>query len=257
MCVSMDEKNFSTKKSTDESEVIDFYNQYAEKWDNRFGKASSDRVFFEERWASFEDLLPSSKEKLKALELGVGTGVYIDKTSRIFESIVAVDGSVNMLNELEYKLKNLRISNVTILNKNVISIPELPSNSFDVVYFFGLIEHIIDIKSFSEEIYRVLRKGGVVIGVTPNANSPWYKIRSFFRGTGKHCSSDTYYTEDSLKTVFSENNFSLDKIKYWGAVPAGLNNKVIIWILNLLGRILVVTPAAKYLGGITFRFEKV
>lgn len=252
----MDEKNFITKKTKNESDVISFYDEYADSWDDRFGKSESTEKFLEHRWDSFVDMFSKNEAFGDALELGVGTGVYIKRASEKFKSILAIDGSQRMLDNLNRKIKENNINNVTTLKSDVTNMENVPSESFDYVYFFGLIEHIVDIESFVSEIYRVLREGGVVIGITPNAESPWYRLRHLVRGTGKHCATDTYYSIGQIDNIFKNKCFVFEKVKYWGAVPAGLRNRMIIKVLSIIESFVEKTPLARYLGGVTFRFKK-
>lgn len=252
----MDEKNFETKKSSTENDVIDFYDNYASKWDKRFGTLKSSEYFLNQRFRTFEKLIGETKMKsLTGLELGVGTGVYIENTAKIFKKIYAVDGSENMIKELNLKVKNNHISNVKTYVSNVLELNDIDSNSIDVVYFFGLIEHIIDIDSFIKEISRVLKDKGCVVGITPNGKSPWYKLRSIVRGTGKHCSTDHYFTEEELDNFFLTNSFKKDKFIYWGGVPAGVSD-LLFFILRFIEKYIGNVFLKKYLGGISFKYIK-
>jgi ubiquinone/menaquinone biosynthesis C-methylase UbiE len=252
----MDEKKFITKQSIDESDVIEFYDQYASTWDVRFGQAVSTKHFIEKRWSSFEKVLGESTMSGVALELGVGTGIYIDKASKLFNKIIAIDGSDEMLRKLNKKLDKKKIRNVSSIQSNVLSIPEIESETMNCVYFFGLIEHIVYVDTFIQEIHRVLCKGGIVVGVTPNASSPWYRLRRIVRGTGKHCSTDKYYTKHDIENLFSMQGFCSSVFDFWGGVPAGLKNKTVYKILSFVEDKLEKTRFQKYLGGMTFKFRK-
>jgi ubiquinone/menaquinone biosynthesis C-methylase UbiE len=251
----MRETDFKTKESFNEKDVIAFYDDYAQNWNERFGKKESTSHFIERRWRSFEKaLIYSGCNKSTALELGVGSGVYIEQCSKIFDKIVAVDGSNKMLSQLKIRLKKLNVENVRAVVANVIDLSKVPDSSVDCVYFFGLIEHIVNMEQFVSEIKRVLKSKGVVIGVTPNARSPWYKLRSIFRGTGKHCSTDRYYSSRDLKSIFYEEYFFNLSMNHWGLVPAGFDGwgvKFLKWLEPFAER----TPAKYLLGGITFSFR--
>jgi SAM-dependent methyltransferase len=51
-----------------------------------------------------------------------------------------------------------------------------PSSSFDVVTLMDVIEHVPDPKELAEEIYRILRPGGILFIVTPNFASFFARI---------------------------------------------------------------------------------
>ena len=252
----MRETDFKTKKAFSENDVIAFYDAYASSWDDRFGKYFATNYFLERRWKSFAEAVSKSQvAKSHAIELGVGTGIYIDRVSMLFESIIALDGSQNMINIVQNKIKKNKISNVSTICANVVDLNKIDTASTDCVYFFGLLEHIIDTSSFLKEIKRVLKKGGIVIGVTPNSRSPWYKLRSFIRRTGKHCSTDKYYSMGELDKLFEANGYDKIYASYWGAVPGGLNfffAKLLAKIEPFLEKIFL----RSLLGGITFSYRR-
>lgn len=252
----MNEKNFITKKSSSEEDVIDFYNKYANDWDGRFVLSNATKHFIERRFRSFSEALEESTiDKVIAIELGVGTGVYIDRVSQKFNHVIGVDGSPKMLEILSNKIQKNKIYNVTLINSNVIDLRSIDSSSVECVYFFGLIEHIINLQDFAKEIRRVLKPNGIVIGVTPNGQSPWYFLRKLFRGTGKHCTTDFYHSEISLDALFQSLGLVKVSMKYWGAVPAGMGNfsaKILIKVEPFLESSFV----KKWLGGLTFVYKR-
>lgn len=81
--------------------------------------------------------------------------------------------------------------------------------SFDVILMFDVIEHVPDIKDFMKnELYRVLKNGGLFIFQTPNkyTNIPWEIInqKSLTRYKKYHCSLQT---KNSLKNILEYSNF--------------------------------------------------
>ena len=114
----------------------------------------------------------------------------------------------------------------------------------------------MDVSLFLDELNRILKIDGVVIGVTPNGKSPWYRLRALVRGTGKHCSSDKYYTLPELNECFNKSGFKEEASMYWGAVPAGVNY-IVAKILSVFEPLIELSPFRSYLGGLTFSFTKV
>lgn len=252
----MRETDFATKKAFTENDVIEFYDAYALSWDDRFYNNNATDYFLKRRWKSFTDAVEYSQVyKKKAIELGVGTGVYIEKASRLFESVIALDGSQNMIDILQSRINKYNIVNVSTIQANVVDLDKIDTAYADCVYFFGLIEHVIDTSSFLTEIKRVLKTGAVVIGITPNKNSPWYKIRYFLRQTGKHCTTDKYYSMNELNKLFLSNGFQKVYANYWGAVPAGIND-CMCRLLSMIEPLLESSFMRSLLGGITFSYRK-
>lgn len=252
----MHEKSFVTKKTNNESDVIKFYDDYADDWDQRFEPSKSTSYFFEGRWKSFQEILGSGNSYKYALELGVGTGQYIERARVIFSNIIAVDGSPKMLEQLKQKLDKFKIDNVSVMLANTLDLSSIQSDSVDIVYCFGLLEHIIDMESFFKEINRVLRHDGIFIAVIANAMCPWYLFRRHVRGAGKHCSTDSYYTKRQLIEVTSRHGFTFERARYWGGVPAGIGSGIVFRMLKFLEPLIENSFFSVFLGGITLRFRK-
>lgn len=253
------EKNFETVITGEDAEVIDFYDNYAQNWDQRFGdlKLKSNLHFFNHRFDTFIKMLKSSHKNIKtAVELGIGTGVYIKDLSKLFERVIAVDGSSHMIGQLKEKLKKFNISNVNTIVNDVTNIKSIEPETADIVYFFGLIEHVIKKDLFLKEIHRILKQEGIVIGIVVNRKSPWYKLKRFFGRTAKHCSSDHFFTQKELKNLFESHGFSWESHVYWGLVPPGISNSFIYSFLSLLEPIAERSFLASFLGGLTFRVKK-
>ncbi len=72
----------------------------------------------------------------------------------------------------------------------------LKSESYDVVTMFDVIEHIPNVKEYlKEEVFRILKRGGLLVFQTPNARiNPIFETiqsRSFTRWKKWHCSLQT------------------------------------------------------------------
>jgi SAM-dependent methyltransferase len=108
------------------------------------------------------------------LEVGCGEGrgikLLIDKTK-----------SFTALDKIEEALQKLRVQYPTgkFIAGNFPPF-EVPSDSFDVLISFQVIEHIRDDHSFLKEIYRALKPGGLALLTTPNrplslTRNPWHE----------------------------------------------------------------------------------
>lgn len=251
----MDEKSFVTKKVSSHQDVLKFYDDYAASWDQRFGQGPSTQHFLDKRWASFLKLLPRETKALHALELGVGTGVYIERAHLLFRHVTAVDGAAGMLQELKTKLQQRKIENVATLLSDVVVLKGVPDASVDIVYFFGLVEHIVEVDAFFHTMLRVLKPRGIVVGVMPNRQSPWYSLRKHIRNTGKHCESDRYYGRADVGLWARKYGFASYDHCYWGCVPAGIKGGI-CHLLKLVERPLELSPLRSFCGGITFKLIK-
>jgi SAM-dependent methyltransferase len=91
------------------------------------------------------------------------------------------------------------------------------NESFDFVFFNAVIEHLYHPANILLEIYRVLKKGGILITITPNFR---YCFRDFYNDpTHVHP-----YTSKSLETIMKMNNF-----KHTNVFPFLINKSVLLW----------------------------
>lgn len=246
----MDEKTFQTQEVSSSNDIVTFYDNYAETWDARFALRKSTDAFHKMRLGSFLNLAGLSRRDVIA-ELGVGTGVYLKTIAPMVKEVICIDGSKKMLDVL--KEKNKELINVRLVQCDL---EEKCDFNFKVnlLYCFGLIEHIIDLDCFIENCKSMLLPKGRLVFVTPNARSPWYgKMRSFFRA-GKHCSSDHYYTKESLDSIMRKKGFQCSAYVYWGYFPAGISDTLFA-LLSFWGEIIDRTPLRRLAGGMTLFYE--
>ena len=247
----MDEKSFRTRQSGSSKDVLDFYDEYAQSWDQRFGDTESVREFHKIRLGIFLSLAELSKEKT-AVELGVGTGPYVREIAPLVKELVCVDGSEEMLKVLENKVRDF--DNVILKQIDLSKPLKTVDIKADVVFFFGLIEHVIEIDNLIENCKLMLNKGGKIVVVSSNALSPWYYgLRRIFRA-GIHCTTDKYYSRNSLGKIMKEHGFSEEHYQYWGFFPAGVEGPTYKFLRGI-GNILGKTPLKKFGGGITLSYR--
>lgn len=247
----MDEKSFKTKNASSSLDVIDFYDEYAETWDSRFGNNESTREFHKIRLGTFLDVAKLNQNKI-AIELGVGTGPYVEEIAPKVKKLICIDGSKGMLDVLRKKTRNM--SNVELQQIDLSNPLEKENFNADLVYFFGLIEHIINIDTLIENCKKMLQVSGEVVVVTPNALSPWYHGLRIFSRAGVHCTTDKYYSRRSLKKIMESHGFVEEECKYWGFFPAG-SKGLVYRFLRIAGLIVSKTPLIKFAGGMTISYR--
>lgn len=108
------------------------------------------------------------------LEIGSGEGYGISLLHKNATHLTLVDKS-----PLTAKIVQEKYTDITFIQEKIPPLTNLPSNSFDTVISFQVIEHIKDVKLYIKEIYRVLKPGGKAFISTPNAKktvarNPWH-----------------------------------------------------------------------------------
>jgi len=95
------------------------------------------------------------------------------------------------------------------------------SGSFDVVLASHLIEHLNDPRSFLKETCRVLKDGAYFFITTPNISG--FQAR-LFRGKWRSAIFDHLYlySKRTLSKFLTSEGFSVEGIKTWGGLAAGI-----------------------------------
>lgn len=166
------------------------------------------------------------KEGDTILDCGCGEGFYTMILSELYNcSVYAVDYDEELV---ETAKKRIGARPNIVFQKGDISHFSFPDNTFDKIILTEVLEHIPDDKRAIGEIYRVLKKGGVVGITVPNHNYPFLwdpmnKIREWL-GLG-HFNPDNHflagiwsmhlrlYYPDELKSLIESAGFRLDKME--------------------------------------------
>ena len=113
----------------------------------------------------------------KVLEIGTGDGYGIDIIAPHTSRFLTIDKKKQLNSD------RVNINNFDFLQMNIPPLTGIPSDTFDFVISFQVIEHIKNDKAFLKEIHRVLKNKGKLIITTPNkrkslTRNPWH-IREY------------------------------------------------------------------------------
>jgi ubiquinone/menaquinone biosynthesis C-methylase UbiE len=237
--------------------IADYYDGTAESWDNTHGAARQNPLFARQIRGRLKSLLSCADRSATALELGAGTGPYVDITAPLFARLIATDLSDGMLAVFARRLAQLRLTNVTLLRQDACDLREIATGSLDVVYSVGLLETVADFDRVFAESYRVLRPGGFVAGITSNGDCPWYSLRRKLEGGERHGRTGQLATAGGLHDILRRTGFAAPEITYWGAAPPGIQNPLLVTMLGAAETVLTSTPLVRYLGVLCFHSPKV
>ena len=131
-------------------------------WSSPSGRARAERraSFFVERGG----LAPGRR----ALELGCGTGIFLERVAASGCALHGVDLSEDLLAKARQKVGAL--ANVRLSRGNAEALP-FREGAFDVVYGSSVLHHL-HLEAALGEAHRVLRPGGRVVIAEPNAVNP-------------------------------------------------------------------------------------
>lgn len=110
-----------------------------------------------------------NKEKFdKILEIGYGSGILLPELYSRCKELFAVDIHANT--NLVYEMMKREKISANLFVGDVNSLP-FSDKIFDCVVCVSVLEHILDLKRPINEIYRVLKKGGIAVFGIPVKNT--------------------------------------------------------------------------------------
>lgn len=236
--------------------VADYYNRHAESWDESYGVGRQNQFFARQLRDNLRLMLSNIACDARALELGAGTGAYVEITASMIGHLIATDWSVGMLAVFARRLIKLGLTNVTLMQEDACELTGITPQNLDVVYSIGLLETIADFDRLFGAVRRVLKPGGIVAGITSNGDCPWYIVRRWVEGGERHGRTTQLATAALLSEVLGRSGFDPPEITYWGATPPGLQSRVLGATLTAAESLIAPTPLARYLGALTFRARK-
>jgi ubiquinone/menaquinone biosynthesis C-methylase UbiE len=152
--------------------------------------------------------------KGKLLDVGCATGHFM---------MVAHERSWEVMG---LELNSLAYEHV----KNVLKLPVLQAtldqanfstNEFDAVTLFGLLEHVLNPKELLKQAFKVVRSGGIIEVVVPNAYSLSTMILNKKSSTFNGYNHLIYFSSETLENLFKLCNL---KVVYKDTLFSGISN---------------------------------
>jgi ubiquinone/menaquinone biosynthesis C-methylase UbiE len=143
------------------------FDDWPEKYDRWFESRIGALVKKYENELLLELLQPGPEEKI--LDVGCGTGVFTLNVLGFGPRVTGLDISYPMLKRAELKAKGYPFQAVAGDMKHL----PFADECFDRVVSMTALEFIADGQAAVEDMFRVAKKGGVVVVTTLNRLSPW------------------------------------------------------------------------------------
>lgn len=173
---------------------------------------------------------------LRVLEVGCGEGSFrfnLD-TSCEYWAIEANDVSAKLASKIIYKVFHGKYEEVY---------EQLPDNYFDLVICNDVIEHMCDHEHFLISVKKKMTKESCLVGSVPNIRHIHALTELLFRKDWRYVEQGIFdkthlrfFTEKSLKTVFSNCGWSIENLK--GINPQSYEDNL---LKKTLALILVLT----------------
>ena len=143
------------------------FDEWPEKYDQWFTTPIGSLVRKYESELILSFLKPATGEMI--LDAGCGTGVFTCDIISSGSQVIGLDISFPMLRRAREKSGSVRFHPI----RGDISTLPFRAESFDKVVSVTALEFIEDAKSAVAELFRIVKKGGVVVVATLNSRGPW------------------------------------------------------------------------------------
>lgn len=139
------------------------------------------------------------------LDIGTGKGYLLEIASEMGFEVYGIDVS-------EYCTKVSKSKFGERITMGRFEEVKYNDEMFDVITMTDFIEHISSPHYVLKEVYRILKKNGLILLTTPNSNSFTRKVlgKDWFQYKYEHV---IYYNRKSLSYLLEKNNFSILEIR--------------------------------------------
>lgn len=173
--------NMNEEQSITPEHIASFWERHPCGTD--FIEASEWREFFE-RYDRYkysvephilDELASVDFDGKRVLEIGIGQGAEARKIIESGGRYTGIDITAESVERLKLRceLFSLPYERIEVMNAESMSFPD---ESFDIVFSHGVLHHSPRIRQIADEIYRVLRKGGMVIVMLYHRRSLNYQL---------------------------------------------------------------------------------
>ena len=156
------------------------------------------------RYHSLLDSFEKYRQTNKKLDIGAGQGYFLEIAKERGWEVFGTEFSEECINNAKKKDLNLYQGNV----KDA----QFPKDQFDVIVCIEVIEHLINPRETTDEMYRITRKGGAVYITTPNFNAIHrYRLKEQY-DVITYPTHLSYFTNKSIKALFQASHLTPKRI---------------------------------------------
>lgn len=209
-----------------------FYHQYVSKTETASNTPLLFRLlkrFEEHRYAAVIRSLPRP-HGWKVLDIGCGAGDFLLQYSNYWQSATGIDILAELIREARKKATQKKKFTFMVHNAGTKRLP-FPAGSFTLVTSTATLQYLDDLDLVFNEVYRVLKPGGLFVFEVPNFLVIWRRLQllfGYFPQTSLfHNNWDGgvihYFTYPTLKTFAQQHGFFVYEMKASGIFPSVRN----------------------------------
>ncbi len=163
-------------------------------------------------WDRFEfpivrSMINEIPKKAKCLEIGTGVGIGAISLVQAFPEIeiIATDFDSLQLEEAEKKIRRVKLEDkIGLQQADATNLP-FPDASFDFVFAFEVLHHVIEYQKVMKEVFRVLKKGGSFF-VAEISKKVFKYVKLLFP-------PEVTFTKDELLNSLNEAGFKVNMVR--------------------------------------------
>jgi len=156
------------------------------------------------------DLIGHNKN---VMDIGCGNGFVSDMLMSRGNTVEGIETSES--SAAIAKQKGMRVYNFDLSEKEC---PPDLCNRYDAVFAGEVLEHIFDTDTFLSNVYKMLRRNGVIVVTTPNVASLGRRLlllvgmNPLLETTARAADAGhvRYFTHDTLRKLLEENKFEIE-----------------------------------------------
>jgi len=180
------------------------YDNAADLYDSRSSRNSVERYLADHWNPIIANTIKEHCIAKQCLDLGCGTGVFLETAAAVSKAVAGVDISSVMLRYALHK------GGFSIVRATVHSLPFI-QDSADTIYSIGLMEYVQP-HEFLSETHRVLRKGGTFVLLTPNKFGGRKMISHWLHKRHRRKGLARYYSKKEVIEYARRYGFRVKKI---------------------------------------------
>ena len=156
------------------------------------------------------------------LDIGCGDGKHLFALNGRIALGIGVDLSPNMIASAIKQTRQPFSTNYHFGVDNAEYLGTVRANSIDVVFCTGALEHMINKQAVFQAIWRVLKKGGRFVCLTPNDQFFWYsKWAPALNHPTYHLATDNRINAQEAHQFLVTSGFTSHGVDYWTFIPRG------------------------------------
>jgi len=189
---------------------VELHKKIADEYDYRYAYPYA--LLFQDYWNNtILNLIPKTSGTV--LELGCGTGIFLNKLAKRFNKIYGIDVSLDMLKKIRVQHKNYK----GCIAGDGMNMP-YSGKSFDVVFCRGVLHHLPSLPDSLTEINRVLKSDGMLIFSEPSNDSLIVRLarKKMYSKSDKFSEDDVAFLSRELVTTLKKTGYQISHIEWFG-----------------------------------------